>query len=209
MEKEKMTIHRALAELKLIDSKIQRALTEIQPVGGKRKNALVNDIMTEEEFKNKAVGSLQKGTDLIERKNMIKTKIMESNAKTKVTVGKKKMSIAEVIFYKEVITNKQQLLNKLISEKAKVFGNIENHNNMIKNNALQLAQNALGNANVKMDDKDVLAITEPYTDKHKIDFFDTLKIDKEIEKLQEEIDLFGTEVDAILSESNAVTIIEV
>lgn len=54
MTTQKMTIHRALAELKLIDSKIQKAINDINPTGLMQKDKLVNNLYEKSKFDDDA-----------------------------------------------------------------------------------------------------------------------------------------------------------
>jgi hypothetical protein len=209
MEKQKMSIHRALAELKLIDYKISTAIGNYEPVGAMQKNKKVNGIRELEEFKSNAISKTQKIEDLIERKRLIKSKIMHSNSKTTVSILNKKMTVADVIFYQEIIEKKKEYLTTLKSVKANVYKSIEAHNAKVDQNALTLANNALGKPDIKITDASVQDIVKPYIENNKVDLVDPIKIEEKIEKLEEEISVFEAEVDAKLSESNAITMIEV
>ena len=50
---------------------------------------------------------------------------------------------------------------------------------------------------------------EPYIENYQYHFCDPLDAKKEMNKLNEEIEMFETEIDAALSEINATTIIKV
>ncbi len=70
---ETMTIHRALAELKLIDSRIEKSINAIVCSGIYQKDKLVNNYYTKNDFKKDARSKHQSVTDLIDRKNKIKS----------------------------------------------------------------------------------------------------------------------------------------
>lgn len=90
MENKIMTIHRALAELKLIDSKIEKAISIIEPTGVMQTNKLVNNFYKKEDFEKEAKAKYQSVIDLIERKNKIKSAIVIANGITEVEIlGKK------------------------------------------------------------------------------------------------------------------------
>ena len=76
---EKMTIHRALSELKLIDAKIEKQINEVLPSGIMQKGRLVNGFMQESEFEKNAKSKFDSVNDLIDRKNKIKSAIVTAN----------------------------------------------------------------------------------------------------------------------------------
>jgi len=84
MEKQKMTIHRALSELKLIDSKIEKQINEIIAVGIYQKGKNINGYISPDEFKSSAKSKYDSVNDLIARKCNIKSAIVDSNSKTNV-----------------------------------------------------------------------------------------------------------------------------
>lgn len=212
MEKQKMTIHRALSELKVLDSRISKSINEINPIGAKQKDKLVNGTHDEETFISNAQSKFESINDLITRKTKIKSAIVESNSKTQVTIGEKTMSVADAITFKDVVSFKKQLLSKLAQENNKVLALVNKNNEGINNQALENARIMLGregDSKLTPSDKDVEAVMSPFVERHKFTTVDPLQIEKKIEELEREIEGFTTEVDAVLSESNAITFIEI
>ncbi len=209
METEKMTIHRALAELKLLDSKIEKKISNIEPSGIIQNGKLVNQIEKREDFEKKAQSDFDSIADLITRKSRIKSAITKANSQTPVTVAEVEMVIADAINYKTTIKLKKMLIDKLDSSFRNTLSNHEQNNAQVDTNALKLAEAALGKDNVKIGEGDAVAITEPYIEKNKWDIVDPLGIVKLSEGLTDDVDAFETEIDAVLSEINAVTLIEI
>ena len=54
-----MTIHRALAELKLIDSRIDKSIDSINPSGVMQKDKLVNNFYKKDKFESDAKAKYQ------------------------------------------------------------------------------------------------------------------------------------------------------
>ena len=204
-----MTIHRALAELKLIDAKIEKAISSIEPAGIKQQDSLVNNVANFETFTKDAKAKYQKITDLIERKLMIKSAIVTVNSVTEIIVGDKTMTIADAINYKTIIAAKKDLLSMLIKKHSDSLRLMENNNMKVEENALVLAQTALGNTEIKLSDKDAVAVTKPFIDANTFDLVDPLGIPALSEKMGDEILEFETEIDATLSEVNAITTITI
>ncbi len=207
--KQKMSIHKGLAELKLIDSKIDKKIATLKATGINQKGKLVDGIYQEKEFEADALTIYQSVNDLIDRKIDIKKAIVNANAKTKVIIAGKTMTIADAITFKSIVNQKELLINKLENDFAVSKASMENNNTKIKENALKLAEAALGKDNVKIDSKDFKNITEQYIDANEAKIVDPLKVASKIKTLTEEVEDFQMEVDACLSEINAITLIEI
>lgn len=209
MSLKKMTIHRALAELKLIDNKIEKLITNLDPVGMLIEGRLVNEIYKEEDFEKEVKSKYQSVSDLIKFKIKVKTALIKSNSETLVSISGESMTVADAITLKSSIDLKKSLHANLLTKFSKVRSKIGVHNEKIEDNALLLAKSALQKDNVKINDGDAIAITEPYMNKNLAHIVDPIDIKKEIDRLETEIEEFETNVDAVLSESNAITVIEV
>ncbi|MCG8332186.1 MAG: hypothetical protein MI974_31160 [Chitinophagales bacterium] len=207
--KTKMTIHRGLAELKLLDARIEKNINLLLPSGIMQEGKLVNDYYKKEEFEKNAKAKFQSIQDLIKRKNLIKSAIVKVNTITEVQIGEKKYTIADAINFKAIIKAKKILVEELTTKHRQAKAKAEEKNKKVDDNALKLAEAALQKDNVKINDGDAIAITEPYVKKNKFHLIDPLNVEELVAKLQEEIDEFETEVDAVLSEINAVTYIEI
>lgn len=207
-QNEKMTIHRALSELKLIDSKITKGIEAIEPTGIYQKDKLVNGIITKKDFIKKAKGKFQSVQDLIARKNKIKSAIVKINGITMVEVSEIEMTIADAITFKTVIELKKLLILNITDKNKKVLGKFKTENETINAVALNNAKIMLGrqdDGNVKPTDEDVKAITDPFIKRNEYHLLDPLNCTKLIDELQEEVEQFDSEVDAVLSEINAIT----
>lgn len=209
MEKQKMTIHRALSELKLIDSKIEKQIAEIVPTGIFQKGKLINGFMQEKDFEEAAKSKYQSVTDLIGRKNAIKSAIVQANGVTQVTVGEKQMTIADAINFKAVVKFKKQLVARLKQLHQGAVANLNTNNEIVEQNVQNLLAAALGKDSVKADAKDVDSIRKPFLEANEFHLFDPLEVTKKVEAMEQEVGNFEMEVDAALSEINAVTFIEV
>lgn len=208
---EKMTIHRALAELKLIDSKIEKSIIAIEPTGIMQENKPVNGFYAKEDFEKDARAKLQSVLSLIERKNKIKSAIVKANGITQVEIAGEKMTIADAINYKSVVGFQKQLISTLRTKHNSVKGKFTTENEKVNNVALENAKIMIGKQGddrVKPTDDDVKAIVEPFVKRNQVLLVDPLKVETLTETMQEKIDAFEVEVDAVLSEINAITIIE-
>lgn len=204
----KMTIHRALAELKLIDSRIEKQISLIEPTGLMQKDKLVNNLHTKDDFVKETKAKLQSATDLIDRKNKIKSAIVKANGNTMVEISGHVMTIADAINFKTVIAVKKSLINTITKKHNNVVARFNTENEKVNKVALDNAKIMIGkqdDGNIKPNDDDVKAIVEPFVKRNEFHLVDPLGVDALIEKLQTEVDDFEVEVDAVLSEINAIT----
>ncbi len=204
-----ITIHRALSELKLIDSKITKQITEIQPVGIHQKGKLINGHIKEEDFKKDAQSKYDSIVALIDRKVALKKAIVASNAKTEITILEKKMTVADAISYKEAILFKKQFVTNLGTKHNQVVMEMNKKNDVISTRLQSLLEASLGKDNVKTGSDEVAAISKPFNETNEFLFFNPLTLKDKLDVLTKEIDDFEANVDASLSESNAVTTIEI
>lgn len=209
---ERMTLHRALSELKLIDSRIEKQITEIEPSGLMQVGKLVNNFYKKEDFESSAKSSLQSVNDLIDRKNKIKSAIVNANSLTKLVVAGKEMTIADAINYKSVIQFKKDLLKHLHEQHINVKSVFNRENEKINTTALDNAKIVLGRQGddkVKPTDEDVKAIVDPFVKRNEWHIVDPLNVEDLIIKMRSEIQAFELDVDSALSEINAITFIEI
>jgi hypothetical protein len=209
MEKTKMTIHRALAELKLIDAKIEKQISEINPVGIFQKDKLINGYTKESDFKDSAISKYQSVTDLIKRKCDIKSAVVLANGITKVKVGNKEMTIADAINFKSNIKFKNMLIQKLKQSHLQSASNLQKNNQIVEDNVQKLLEYTFGKESTKVNEGDMNAVRKPYIEANTWHLFDPLEVLNKIEAMEKEVSEFEMEIDAALSEINATTFIEI
>lgn len=202
-----LSLHRALAELKLADAKISKKIAAIMVVGYKKEQGLVNEKTKLDDFNKEAQSQHDSITALVNRKNTLKALIVKANAETVVEIAGQKMTIAEAITRKDSISIEEQYLQALKNNRRKIQATVESHNTKIDTNALKLVETALGKDNA--DENAAIAIKDGYVKSNQIELVDPLGLDKIIEVLEEDISNFKAEVDASLSEINATTFIEI
>lgn len=205
----KLTIHRALAELKLIDARTQKAIQELVPQGLYQKSGGKVGVSTQDEFKVSAEKKYQSITDLISRKATIKTAIVASNATTQVKIGEKEMSVADAITAKDLNKSKQALIDHLKAQQRNALAVLNKNNEVVEKNIQSMLEANMGKDNVKSDGAEVAGLRKSFLEATQWQLFDPLELTKKIEGLEKELSDFQTEVDACLSESNAINFIEV
>ena len=205
----KITVHRALAELKTVEKRINKKITNIRAIDGYQKGKLVANLYSVEDYTKTAKAELQSTIDLINRTQLLKTKIAESNTITKVNIGGKEYTVSEAINFRAIVEHKRTLINTLRNQFKSVTAELNRVNEKVENNSIIIAQNALGREGVKITDEDAMNIITPYMEANQWHICNPLDIEKWCNEKEEELDTFDTEVDAVLSESNSITTIDV
>lgn len=211
---EKMTIHKALAELKVIDNRINTAIHEgYYVVANKHSNEKIQG-MTIAEFRDRMKASHNKVMDLINRRNAMKRAVVMSNAITKIVVGDNEYTVAEAIEMKNHgMEFKDTYLRKLAYQNVAAINEINNNSgDAIEKRAeqyvLSVIQAQPKDAKMTIDSEAMQALRNDYIKNNIYDLIDPLNVNNLIQNLTDEINEFNTEIDAALSCSNATTIIE-
>lgn len=209
MTKETMTIHEALSELKVLDKRIKKEISEAKFADfNQHCNTKINGVAISD-YKSTIQAKYAKITDLIKRRTAIKKAITNSNATTVVTIGDTTMTVAEAIEYKRSgIEFKEMLLNKVSADYNIATRNIHATNDTISDKAISYVERAY--ANKESVNKDVIESAKAkFIEDNSLDLIDPIGCEKIIESLSVETDTFMSKVDATLSISNALTKITV
>lgn len=208
MTTEKMTVHKALAELKIIDDRIYKAINNGVFVHAcKNKADKINGVSVPD-FKDGIKSDYQKVTDLIKRRNAMKRAVVLSNATTMVTIGDKEYTVAEAIEMKNHgMDGKRALLQDMVRQYNDAVRKFNlNSGENIEEKANQYVMNILGTTDKSVEQVEVLH--DAYIKNNEFSMIDPLDISAKIEEIDKEIDEFNAEVDSALSVSNALTVIE-
>lgn len=214
MTQEKMTIHKALAELKTMDDRIQNAINAPTYVMAVKHSAEKINGMTISEFKDSIKSGYQKVMSLMNRRDAMKRAVVLSNAQTKVKIGDKEYTVAEAIELKNHgVEYKKILKNRITMQYNNARSELErNSGEAIEKRAeqyvLSVIQAQPKDAKMAVDSEAMKALRKDYITNNTYDLLDPLGVVKVMETLMDEINEFETEVDAALSVSNAVTVIE-
>jgi hypothetical protein len=209
MTKEKMNAHRVLAELKVLDSRIEGKITLLKPVvANKVTNKKLAGVEIKEfcEYQKELYQSIN---DLIRRQTAMKRALVLSNAQTYVNIGGVDYTVAEAIEMKNHgMKLREKLLNRLNKFYTMATNECDTENMRANNQADEFARNML---NVEKNSPK----TEEYENQRKAflanntyTLVDAINTKAEIEKLEKEINEFMVDVDAALSAANATTEIE-
>lgn len=201
-----ITITRALAQVKSLNDRIERASREsfvTTLTGGKHASG-----KPQAEVEASLKANLQSVQALILERNKVKAAIIRSNALTKVTVNGVEQTVAEAIERKGSIQLEKALLQQLRLQLNQQSAKVEKENILVAARLDQLIQTTVGKDR-KVDEAEVAAITGPFEAKNKAELLDPSGVQAVIDKLQREIEDFELDVDHALSEVNAVTRITV
>ena len=207
---EKMTVHKLLSELKIMEKRIHDAIHRGQYcIANKHSNTKISGISIEE-YKSKMQGDYDKATALIERYFAMKKALTLSNAVTTVTIAGTDYTIAEAIAMKNYGTQYQsRLVNELRSQYAREQAVLETKNgDELERKADKYIIDLYGNSEDTRKGEAATQARSQYVAQNSYDFIDAIGIVDKIARLEEKIDSFTSEVDAALSCSNALTIVE-
>lgn len=211
MTTETMTIHKALAELKVLESRIMKTVGDgTYCVANKHSNEKINGVSVEN-YKKVIQGAYDKAIDLIARYKAIKKAVTLSNAKTVVTIGDEEYTVAEAIWMKNHgVEFDELLLNELREQYSKAQAKILKQNgNDLEQRAEQYVVGIYGSKEGKTNTDDFEKTKQDFITSQTFELVDPIGILEKIEVLEEKISTFKAEVDSALSTSNALTIAEV
>lgn len=210
----KISITRALAELKRLDDRLNRMTTD-QSIfvsvavgqGDKQKVLGVSDTV------QNVVSQIQSNRDrvnsMIEQRAKIKAAVVASNAATKVKLGSREMTVAEAIELKKSIDVRRNILATYRRQVTQANALVAKQNAALEVQIETNLATIYGNEKGKVDASMFEAIAKPQREQKEASLIDPIKINDLIKSLEEDISLVETELDFSLSEINAKTEIEV
>ena len=206
---EKMTVHKALAELKTLDDRINSKIADSIFVRANRHNNIkifgkaIPDFMADTE------SSYQSVEALINRRNAMKRAVVLSNAITKVEIGGVEYTVAEAIeMNNHGMENLVDLRNCLREQYSSVKRMVESENGDKLVKACENYIQATFGTKEKINNPDIEMAQKAYMTNNTYDIVTGLDIEEVIKELTDRIDAFKAEVDSALSVSNALTVIE-
>lgn len=206
---EKMTVHKALAELKTLDDRINSEITGSIFVKANRHNNMKIFGKSVEDFRADTTSSLQSVMALIERRNAMKRAVVLSNAVTKVEIGGVEYTVAEAIeMNNHGMENWIDFRDFLRDQYSSVKRMVESENGEKLANACENYIQTMFGSKDKINNPDIEEARKMYIDSHSYDIVTGFNIEEIISVLTKKIDDFKAEIDSALSVSNALTIIE-
>jgi len=207
MTTETMTIHKALAELKIIGDRINNSISTATFIkANKHSNEKINGVPINE-FKSQIQGSWDKSNDLIKRRNAIKRAVVLSNAITKVKVGIEEFTVAEAIEMKNTgMQYKKELLSMLNRQYVDAIKITEKENGeTLQSKAENYVIGLYGSKEGKTSMNEAEETKKQFIVNNTFELVDPIKVREKIDNLEKEISEFESEIDACLSVSNSLT----
>lgn len=210
MTTEKMNVHKALAELKILDDRIIKAINSVEAcISNKHSNTKVKGVDIKV-YTGVMKSSYDKATDLIKRREAIKRAVVLSNTVTKVTVADKEYTVAESIEMKNHGMDFKKLLKQKIKKQYDAaMAQIITENGKLEDKAENYVVGLYGSKEGKTSTEEFTKTREAYIEAQTMELVDPIGVLKEMEDLETEIAEFTAEVDAALSVSNSLTEIEI
>lgn len=211
----KLSITRALNELSLLDSRIMRECSQATFATVKTVEAtkVMDGRKTVEEFEIEVKAKFQSISDLIARRNTIKSLIVASNADTKVMIGGVEYTVASAIERKSTIGYNKTLVAQLRKSLSDSLVKVSRANDTMESKINEMVISLLGKDASKSGKEDAVAQATAIGTNYRVTnttvMVDPLGLTELVEKMTNDIEVFESEVDYILSESNAITQIEI
>lgn len=201
----KMTIHRALGEIKLYDKKIIDLLDNDFVLASKKRISKVHGIDVEK-YKEEMKANLQSLRALMRNRQILKSAIAKSNETTMVTIGGETMTVLDAIERKNFMNMRMSVVNTLKAQ----FNRADREVRAYEDNLQANLENYIKNTTKELNNKDLIdSLTESYKNLNEVVMIDPNNLRAVIDEMTKENDQFNTEVDYVLSESNSNTFIEV
>lgn len=212
----KMTVTRALAELKQLSSRISKATSMYYPfevaTGEKLRGTRSHKKL--EDFQKEIKEEAQSLKDLIRRQEAIKDAISQSNAITKVKVGKDEFTIVQILNRKQTTLEayaklKTTLEDRIMRAKREFDSQVADRESAIERMVKTRLETAeKGGRSVKEEEKlNFRELEEKQTPE--VNLLDPSKAEEWLKEITEYVENFTHEVDYLLSESNSTTEIDI
>jgi len=210
MTTETMTIHKSLSELKILDVRIQKETREGAYCTVKKKSDKLINGSPVDDVKTSITAHFDKVSDLIKRRKAIKKAVVLSNAKTEVEIAGNTYTVAEAIEMKNHgIEFEKKLLSHMRSQYAQVQINASTENDTLSNRADQYVTALYSQKDIKNLSSEAEETRKKFIESNTYEIVDPIDIKKVGDEMEDKILNFMSEVDSVLSCSNALTSIVV
>lgn len=210
----KISVTRALAELKVLPDRIKTASqalasTAVDVKVGRTSKVTRTSGVSLETFEQNQLKAFQSLNDLIKRRERLKALVIKSNAATTVNFLGETITVAEAIERKSSLELKGQVLTHLRAYRSNAE-TVKNSLNARLDESIEKQLNTLfGNDKGKVDQASVEAVQNTLRDRQEASIVGLENLDKQIETLYNQVQAEQVELDFLLSEINAKTEIEI
>lgn len=208
---EQMTVHKALAELKVLDSRINNEISKYHfVVPNKHSNTKIGGVPISD-YADEVRNAYKSIRTLINRRNAIKRAVTRSNAVTVVKIDGAEYTVAEAIDMKSMgVAYLNALRNVLESQYSNAKLNADKNNGeKLEMRTDEYIKSMYQGADMKNLSEEIKKVREDFVVAQTVELIDPINAAKEVEAIGKEVDAFMAEVDSALSVSNALTTIEV
>ncbi len=208
-----MTITRGLTELKRLNSRIENVISQGKYVaatqGANKFKKVIGSADSVEAMTSKIQASFDAVDSLIANRQAIKSAIVLSNANTYVTLLGRSMTVAEAIELKSTVNYRKLYLSTLRTQFIKTTSEVDKFNTQLDVTIETLLSTVYGSDKSKVSAESYQMVAGPQKEQKQCELLDPQKIESRVAKLTEEISVIEAELDIVLSESNAKTVIDV
>lgn len=208
-----MSITRALTRVKTIEKQLSR-LVEGQFVVTLVKREVDNATDVFQDNVNMTKANFDQFNDLFAELNRIKAAVRKSNEVTKVTIGGEELSVADALVYKNTIVYRNNFLDRITRENRNAESRVEQSKITADNKFATVRENFIKNAQGQDVNEDYINTVLTEEERRlkaalvEVKVTGIKNVNEYIEAERKRIDTFIEEVDYVLSESNAITMIE-
>jgi len=182
MAVQKMSIHRALAELKTYDDRIMRVRLQDFVIANKKSNDKIKG-KTIDEVERKIKGGFASFYALTENQRRIKAAVVLSNAATMVKIAGVDYTVAEAIERKAKLHHFEDFLLALRRQFNAQNDIVERENDLLQDKLESYLQAILGDKD-KRTPADIEMHTKAFEDRNKYVLIDPADIAKQIEQIE-------------------------
>jgi len=208
-----MSITRALTRAKTIEKQLTR-LVESQYVVTLMKREVDDESDVFKDNLKMTKSNFDQFNDLFAELNNIKAAVRKSNEVTKVVIGGEELTVADALVYKNTIVYRNNFLDRITRENRNAESRVEQSKISADTKFASVRENLIKNSQGQDVSEDYLktVLTEEERRLKKaiveVKVSGINNVNEYIEAERKRIDTFLEEVDYVLSESNATTIIE-
>lgn len=208
-----MSITRALTRAKTIEKQLTR-LIESQYVVTLMKREVDDESDVYQDNLKMTKSNFDQFNDLFAELNNIKAAVRKSNEVTKVVIGGEELTVADALVYKNTIAYRNSFLDRITRENRNAESRVEQSKISADTKFASVRENLIKNSQGQDVSEDYLktVLTEEERRLKKaiveVKVSGINNVNEFIEAERKRINTFIEEVDYVLSESNATTIIE-
>lgn len=208
-----MSITRAITRIKTIEKQLNQ-LVDSQFVTTLTKREVDNVTETYQEVLNKTKSNFDQFNDLFTELNRLKEAVRKSNEVTKVTIGGEELTVADALVYKNTIIHRSNFLDTITRENRTADSRVEQSKINADNKFATVRENFIKSTQGQDMSEDYIKTVLIEEERRlqaalvEVKVTGIKNVSEYIEAERKRIDTFIEEVDYVLSESNATTIIE-